>query len=309
MLMAFHFPDNVLAALKVSGQDVPVQAEPVFQSRRNDRQAFQVIFEQQNGVFPGKGVIQRGFKPTGFFFGKIRHIPLRLPLDQTLAVFFREALRLYLEQIEKRGKCIDSGIGSNGRQIVPDLSDQPPHIVQRFMFAEIGVHHKQDIVDDPHLFDHGKEFDIRLPHPDPAADHIYDQMGQHQIILDHGQVKRIGGITALAVRNFDVFGQSVGRIDFQLHIFKVDGQRIVTDKGGVQFEIVIFENRLAIFRGDDVPHPIVTFQVGGQQHRIGIQAPVSDQKFGIHIGQCLFQVPPVLGSADIVVRPFRRTAG
>ncbi len=89
--------------------------------------------------------------------------------------------------------------------------------VNRVMLAEIAVNDKQDMLRQAHFLDHGQEADIRPPKTGSTADHVNDQVGQQQIVLNHGQVKGIGGIAALTVGHLQVVVQNVG-VDFNLDI-------------------------------------------------------------------------------------------
>ncbi len=86
------------------------------------------------------------------------------------------------------------------------------------MLGKIKIDNKQNIVHNAHLLDHSQKPDIRLTQTGPAADHIDDQMGHHEVVLNHRQMAGVGGIAALAIGHFHIFGEC-GRIHRQEEVF------------------------------------------------------------------------------------------
>jgi hypothetical protein len=152
------------------------------------------------------------------------------------------------------------------------------------VLAEIAVHDKGDRVHDAHFTNHGQKPDICLAQTGTAADHVQGQVGHRQIVLNHGQMQRVGRIAALTVSNLHPLTQT-GPVDFQLDILEVDGQGVVADKIAMLGKAPVFENNGPLVRFDQLPDPIVPLQTAIQKHTAGAAGVVGDQLVGGQIVQ------------------------
>ncbi len=113
------------------------------------------------------------------------------------------------KKIEQRRQRKQLRTGHDHGQFVAHAIDQRLQIGLAVMFTQIAIADKQHGLGNPHPLDHRQKTNVGLAHPGSAADDINDQMGFEQVVLNHGQVKRVRRITALAIGHLDVTGQHI----------------------------------------------------------------------------------------------------
>ncbi len=147
--------------------------------------------------------------------GKRNEGVVLFPLFEAHGVFFRQRVSVARKKRIQRRKNINRRRGNNEFKFFANLARNPHEIVNSGMFVKIRIKDEQDMLHSGHVFYHAQKLDIRLPEPGPAAYDIYDQVGGIQVVLYHGKVQGIGGVTSLAVRDFNIFFKPAG-IDAKL---------------------------------------------------------------------------------------------